>query len=252
MLETILSASPDHIYIFDRAGRFLYANRASLESMSAILQKPEALKLPEIFGKTGQDLGFPPDLMEPHEARLERVFLTGQPLTDETSYPFPSEIKHHQYTFSPIYDADGCVETVIITSQNISERKRAEAALQESNQRIANIEAALRERQDQLQAILDNSPAVIYLMDVENRYLLINRNYENLIGLTKEQILGKSIYEIWSHEIADSFAANNQKVLERWNSYQSRRGCPSRGWGTHLYFNQVSSTGCQWSPLCSL
>lgn len=59
MLETILSASADQIYIFDRAGRFLYANRASLRSMSAILQKPEALKLPEIFGKTGQELGFP-------------------------------------------------------------------------------------------------------------------------------------------------------------------------------------------------
>jgi hypothetical protein len=73
MLETILSASPHQIYyIFDRAGRFLYANRASLQSMSAILQKPEALKLPEIFGKTGQELGFSPDLMEHHEARLER------------------------------------------------------------------------------------------------------------------------------------------------------------------------------------
>jgi PAS domain-containing protein len=121
MLETILSASPHQIYIFDRAGRFLYANRANLQSMSAILQKPEALKLPEIFGKTGQELRFPPALMEPHEARLERVFLTGQPLTGETSYPFQNEIKHHEYTFTPIYDADGCVETVVITSQNISE-----------------------------------------------------------------------------------------------------------------------------------
>ena len=94
MLETILSASPHHIYIFDRAGRFLYANRASLQSMRAILQKAEALKLPEIFGKTGQELGFSPDLMEHHEARLEPVFLTGQPLTGETSSPFQNEIKH--------------------------------------------------------------------------------------------------------------------------------------------------------------
>jgi PAS domain S-box-containing protein len=236
MLDTILSASADHIYIFDRAGRFLYANRASLESMSAILQKPEALKLPEIFGKTGQELGFPPDLMEPHQARLERVFLTGQPLTGETSYPFQNEIKHHEYTFTPIYDADGCIETVVITSRNISERKRAEAALQESNQRIANIEAALRERQDQLQAILDNSPAVIYLMDVENRYLLINRNYENLFGLTKEQILGKSIYEIWSHEIADSFAANNQKVLEGGTPIKVEEVAPQED-GIHTYIS---------------
>ena len=236
MLETILSASPHHIYIFDRAGRFLYANRASLQSMSAILQKPEALKLLEIFGKTGQELGFSPDLMEPHEARLERVFLTGQSLTGEITYPFQSEIKHQEYTFSPIYDADGCVETVVITSQNISDRKRAEAALQESNQRIANIEAALRERQEQLQAILDNSPAVIYLMDVENRYLLINRNYENLFGLTKEQILGKSIYEIWSHEIADSFVANNQKVLESGTPIKVEEVAPQED-GIHTYIS---------------
>jgi PAS domain S-box-containing protein len=236
MLETILSASADQIYIFDRAGRFLYANRASLESMSAILQKPEALNLPEIFGKTGQELGFSPDVMEPHQARLERVFLTGQPLTGETTYPFQNEIKHHEYTFTPIYDADGCVETVIITSHNISERKRAEAALQESNQRIANIEAALRTSQEQLQAILDNSPAVIYLTDVQNRYLLINRNYENLFGLTKEQLLGKSIYEIWSDEIADSFAANNQKVLEGGTPIKVEEVAPQED-GVHTYIS---------------
>lgn len=52
---------------------------------------------------------------------------------------------------------------------------------------------ALRESRSRLQAIVDNSPTVVYLKDRQGRYLLINQQYETLFHLTKEQIIG--IYE---------------------------------------------------------
>jgi len=75
-------------------------------------------------------------------------------------------------------------------------------------------ETALRSSQEQLQAILDNSPAVIYVIDAHNRHLLVNRQYQTLFCGTTEPCLGKSLYDIWPREIADGFAANNQRVLE--------------------------------------
>ncbi len=42
-------------------------------------------------------------------------------------------------------------------------------------QRLMELEHLLRESQDRLQAILDNSPTMIFLKDLEGRYLLSSR-----------------------------------------------------------------------------
>ncbi|MEC4885270.1 MAG: PAS domain S-box protein [Scytonema sp. PMC 1070.18] len=99
----------------------------------------------------------------------------------------------------PFFDTYGTFRGYRGMSRDISERKQADAVL--------------RETQAQLQAILENSPAIIYVVDSQNRYLLINGQYEKLFQISKEEIVGKSIYDIWSAEIADEYAANNLKVL---------------------------------------
>ena len=134
-LDTVLCASPDEIYMIDRAGRFLYVNRASLQPMSALLHGQEPVQLSEIVGKTGHELGFPPELIESHEARMESVFVTGQPLGGETSYLLENEIRYQEYTLTPIYDLDGGVEAVVITNRDISDRKRVEEELRKSEER---------------------------------------------------------------------------------------------------------------------
>ena len=42
-MDTILSASPDHFYMFDRDGRFIYASRAGLQALG--LQKSDIIPL---------------------------------------------------------------------------------------------------------------------------------------------------------------------------------------------------------------
>jgi PAS domain S-box-containing protein len=69
------------------------------------------------------------------------------------------------------------------------------------------------QRAELLGEIIDNSTRVIYLKDREGRYLLVNRQYERLFHRTCEQILGKTDHDLFSREIADSFRANDLKVL---------------------------------------
>lgn len=70
------------------------------------------------------------------------------------------------------------------------------------------------ERAELLGAMIDNSTRVIYLKDREGRYLLVNRQYERLFHRTCEEILGKTDHDFFSREIADSFRANDLKVLD--------------------------------------
>ncbi|MEO8314709.1 MAG: PAS domain S-box protein [Pseudomonadota bacterium] len=80
-------------------------------------------------------------------------------------------------------------------------RNRAERAL-----------AELGRSQHLLTAIIDNSAAVIYVKDLQGRYLLINRRYEEIFHLDRVAILGKTDHELFATEDADRFRTMDRRV----------------------------------------
>ncbi|MBD1945412.1 PAS domain S-box protein, partial [Coleofasciculus sp. FACHB-712] len=115
-------------------------------------------------------------------------------------------------------------------------------------------EAALRESQERLEAIIDNYTAVIYLKDLEGRYILVNRQYERLFHTTKEQVIGKTDYDFFSKEIADAYGANDRQVLETGTSLEMEEVAPQDD-GLHTYLSTKfllrNSTGTTYA-LCGI
>src|SRR5260370_10807117 len=74
-------------------------------------------------------------------------------------------------------------------------------------------EEALRDSQHLLQAIIDNSQAVIFVKDLEGRYLLINSRFEELFHVSRESITGKTDYDLFSKERADAFRDFDRRQL---------------------------------------
>ena len=66
---------------------------------------------------------------------------------------------------------------------------------------------------EQLQSILDYTPAIVYMKNRKGCYLLVNRAFENRFTLPSEQIIGKTDYDIFPREMADVFLKNDLKVL---------------------------------------
>ena len=61
-------------------------------------------------------------------------------------------------------------------------------------QGVANVLAIARERgesQSRLRSILDHAPALIYLIDLDGRFVVINDELEKILGVPREQALGK-------------------------------------------------------------
>ncbi|MBF0381368.1 MAG: CHASE domain-containing protein [Magnetococcales bacterium] len=85
-------------------------------------------------------------------------------------------------------------------------------AIREQEQR-KQAETALKNSQTRLQGILDNSPTVIYLKDRDGKYLLINTKYEAIFQVDRDDIIGKTDYDIFPKDIADQFTKNDQEVL---------------------------------------
>ncbi|MEG3991247.1 PAS domain-containing protein [Microcoleus sp. S28C3] len=77
-----------------------------------------------------------------------------------------------------------------------------------------NTQKALRKSEALLQAILDNSTAVIYIKDVDGKYLLTNRHFDNLFDIAKEQITGKTDCDIFPEDKAAALRENDLKVIE--------------------------------------
>ena len=75
------------------------------------------------------------------------------------------------------------------------------------------VESALRESEERLKAILDNSTALIYVKDLQDRYILINRWYASLFHLDADKVIGKTNYDIFP-TTNDVYRVNDQKVLE--------------------------------------
>src|SRR6185503_5436624 len=104
-----------------------------------------------------------------------------------------------QLDVSLVHDSEGRPVYFIAQIQNVTDRKR--------------VEAELRESRGRLEAILNNSPTLIFLKDIEGRYLLVNREFEKVFHLTGQDILGKTDAEIFSPMQASVFRANDIKVL---------------------------------------
>ncbi|MGH2978934.1 MAG: PAS domain S-box protein [Solirubrobacterales bacterium] len=72
----------------------------------------------------------------------------------------------------------------------------------------------VRRREAQLDAILDNSRAVIWLKDRKGRYMLVNRRFEELFHLQRETLVGKTDHDVFPPYLADGFRANDRRVLK--------------------------------------
>ncbi|HEY6769077.1 MAG TPA: PAS domain-containing protein [Candidatus Sulfotelmatobacter sp.] len=136
IFDALLSAIADFAYVFDRNGRFVYVNQALLDLWG--------LRLEDAVGKNFFELKYPHDLASRLQNQIQQVFYTGQGLKDETPYTSPTGAGgYYEYIFSPVFDDVGRVEVVAGSTRDITEHKRAESALRESEERSRILANAL-------------------------------------------------------------------------------------------------------------
>jgi PAS domain S-box-containing protein len=97
-------------------------------------------------------------------------------------------------------------------------------------------EDALRASEARLRLILDNTPAMVYVVDHEQRFTFINRQWETVFNLTNDQVAGRSLYDFFPRDIADGFTANNAAVLKAGSPQEFEEVAPQAD-GNHTYIS---------------
>ncbi|MGE5177626.1 MAG: response regulator [Bacteroidota bacterium] len=71
----------------------------------------------------------------------------------------------------------------------------------------------LNQELEQRVAILQSTSAVVYVIDAQGRFGHVNRRFEEVFGLTLEQVRGKAASDLFPREVAEAFDVNIRRVL---------------------------------------
>jgi len=98
----------------------------------------------------------------------------------------------------------GIVDELATIIENITERKKAQEALQKAHNEL---EMRVEERTAELNTILTNMHQGIAYLDENNNIKYVNQQCLNLFGLKHEDVFGKNIYEFHSPEKKEKIEA---------------------------------------------
>jgi PAS domain S-box-containing protein len=74
-------------------------------------------------------------------------------------------------------------------------------------------EVALRSRVDQLQDLVDNSTALMYVKDLDGRYLIVNDYFARRFGVQPSEIVGKSDHDLFPQSSAAVYSDHDRDVV---------------------------------------
>lgn len=131
LYETVLSNTPDLVYVFDLNYHFTYANEALL-NMLGLSAREEAI------GRRLLELGYEPWHAAMHEREIDQVIATRKPVRGEVPFTGPLGARIYDYILVPVIDGQGNVEAIAGTTRDITEHKQLEDELQRRATELGN------------------------------------------------------------------------------------------------------------------
>ena len=133
-------------------------------------------------------------------------------------------------SISAIKDSSGAIVGLSGIARDITERKRAEAALAEMNRALVAQAASLQAREELLRVFVKNVPAAVAMLDRDMRYLQVSDRWCSDNSVEASELLGRS--REFSPEMPDRWKEVNRRALQgetlradedRWESGGSTR-----------------------------
>jgi|GEM_PF-966452 len=119
------------------------------------------------------------------------------------------------------------LRTNVTTDDEVGELGRSFDAMTENMQELLDklsaeigdrkqIELELLEHERFLDSIIENIPTMVFVKDSKNlNFVRFNKAGEDLLGISREDILGKNDYDLFPREQADFFTSRDREVLEK-------------------------------------
>ena len=196
LLQSLMDYSPDHIYFKDLESRFLNCSEF-LAARLGLKNRAEAV------GKSDFDF-----FNEEHARRAfedeQEIIRTGQPVLNKIEKEFWTSTGKTSWSLTnkmPLRNPAGEIIGTFGISKDVTEQK--------------DKEEELRRTQAFLNSVVENLPIGVFIKEAkEMRFVLWSKGNEELIGISRAEIMGKNDHDLFTKEEADAFTANDRKTLE--------------------------------------
>ena len=189
-LQTLLNDQDELVFRYDRDLRIIFCNAATCRSFGIARE--------ELLGRPMRDYVlaevWPRLASELRTLTPERPLVTG---TDPKLMP-SGETRWFEWTNRALFDESSRLTGYQAVGRDVTERRRADRALAESEARLA--------------AFMRHAPIGMYVKDEAGRYLMANPEMRHVFGRPTEEVIGRTADELLDGEAAAVVAAADAEV----------------------------------------
>jgi PAS domain S-box-containing protein len=185
--------APDGYVVTDTWGKIQEANRAT----AALLCIDQSLLIDQALSHFIPRQEHQTFRTQLHQLANQQLSVRHWELNLQTQqgYPFPAAI-----TIAAMHDVQGKLVSLRWLIRDITERKQTEDEMHSARAF--------------LDSIIENIPHMIFLKDADQlRFVRFNKAGEELLGYSRQELMGKNDYDFFPNEQADFFIAKDRQVL---------------------------------------
>ena len=194
--ELTFDAVPDMIAIIDDHFRIVQVNKAMADRLGVSPEAAVGQSCYEVVHHTKNPVSICPHQLLLRDGKSHSTDIHEDNLNGDFFL-----------TVAPIRDPSGAVLGSVHILRDITERKKVENALQESKEIIT-------EHDRFLEQLIETIPNPVFYKNKNGRYTGCNTAFERYIGLSKDELVGKSVYDIAPEDLADIYYAQDRKLLD--------------------------------------
>lgn len=155
---------------------------------------------------------------------MERAHIVGKPFASRLANGDIHAFFHHlRQTFGSsgnvvtelrISNGDGNPSYIRLESAAVQSEVRACRTVMTDITEQKRMALALQEARTQQEALLSAIPAIVFYKDMDLRYVTISRVFATFLGRSVDDVLGKTDFELFPHDIAENFQHVSREVME--------------------------------------
>jgi PAS domain S-box-containing protein len=169
----LAESSPEMIYLIDKDGIIRYVNKAAFAVFKGGREAVVGKRLREIF---------PPAVAEQHLKTIRTIIADGRSRTTEFLEEFPTGRRWINARLSAVRDSAGAITGILGLSADITDAKKAQDALTQSEEKF--------------RAIIEQNSEGIVLIDEQCFVIEWNPAMEKITGIPAEKAKGRPVWEV--------------------------------------------------------
>jgi PAS domain S-box-containing protein len=194
-IKTIFNNAPDSIIVVDSDGKVIIWNPTSEKIFGWTNQ--------EIEGKCVQEFIIPNEFKAVYERGIESAIKNTKYFSFNKSFEIKVINKKGNFFFVSV-----SISPIIMNGQQLYIAFLRDVTAKKK------IESEIKQSQLFLNSVVENIPTMLFIKDAtELRFVRFNKAGEDLLGFTREELMGKNDYDFFDKSEADFFVAKDREVL---------------------------------------